>query len=562
MQYPPVQPYVNGVPGMKYKTTMGRITVIPEGKSGLLREGETLLSHLQRLGVQITIGCRGAGECGTCRVRVLSGAESISRPSPSEKKWLDTSRERLACQAIVLDETENIIIETRETGTFSIVREGIRAEFVKAPVITIKEMNGRRVVARDDKILDFMAGRCAGVSFDAGTTTLVIRWYDLEGDGSTPLATASILNPQGGFGDNVIDRVGYATTSPEGQSRMEQVLAEAIQRVLLSGPVNPAEIYDLVVVGNTVMRDLICGLPVHSLGRSPYESCHPGPVEVPAVDRKFMIHPAGHLYAPPVLGQFVGPDMLAVLLAVGMHEREEVTMAIDIGTNTEIAVGNREKILVTSCASGPAFEGSGVKCGTGAVDGAIMQVRILPDESVSYTTIGNTPSTGICGSGLVDTLAEMLEHGLMDMAGKFTGRRTRFTLAYRNEKPRSPIFLDEEDIDAIKLAKAAIFTGVQTLLGRWGVTPDHLSRVYLAGAFGTSIDPRNAERIGMIPQLPRDRVIQAGNAAIEGASMMLLSRSKRYEAEKMVRITEHVSLENEPGFEDIYIDGLRFGPID
>ena len=302
---------------------------------------------------------------------------------------------------------------------------------MKDPVIAVKEVNGQRVIVRDEKVLDSLTGRCAGISFDAGTTTLVIRWYDLEGDSITPLATASILNPQGRFGDNVIDRVGYATTSPDGQSRMEQVLAEALQRVLSSGPVNPAEIYDIVVVGNTVMRDLICGLPVHSLGRSPYESCHPGPIEVPAVDRKIMIHPAGHLYAPPVLGQFVGADMLAVLLAVGMHEREEVTMAIDIGTNTEIAIGNREKILVTSCASGPAFEGSGVKCGTGAVNGAIQQVHILPDESVSCTTIGNASPTGICGSGLVDTLAELLEHGFMDMAGKFTGGRKRFILAYR-----------------------------------------------------------------------------------------------------------------------------------
>jgi uncharacterized 2Fe-2S/4Fe-4S cluster protein (DUF4445 family) len=285
-------------------------------------------------------------------------------------------------------------------------------------------------------------------------------------------------------------------------------------------------------------------------------------IEVPAADRKFMIHPEGHLYAPPVLGQFVGADMLAVLLAVGMHESEDVTMAVDIGTNTEIAVGNRDRILVTSCASGPAFEGSGVKCGTGAVNGAIEQVRILADGSVSCTTIGNEFPIGICGSGLVDTLSELLEQGLMDAAGKFTGGRTRFILSARDNEPDCAIFLDEEDIDAIKLAKAAIFTGVRTLLGRWGVLPDHLSKVYLAGAFGTSINPIHAERIGMIPPLPRDRIIQAGNAAIEGASMMLLSRSKRREAEKIVAITEHISLENEPGFEDTYIEGLRLGPIE
>ena len=538
---------------------MGCITIMPEGKSGPLREGESLLSHLQRLGIHITTGCGGTGECGTCRVRVLSGPGALSSPSPPEKKWLDISGWRLACQAIVLDENEDIIIETRDSGTFSILGEGIRANFVKDPVITVRVVNGRSVIVRDEKVLDVQAGRCIGISFDAGTTTLVIRWYDLEGDDSAPLATVSILNPQGQFGDNVIDRVNFASTSPGGQSRLEQVVTDTLQRLLSSGPVNPAEIYDIVVVGNTVMRDLICGLPVQSLGRSPYESSHPGPIDIPAADRKIMIHPAGHLYAPPILGQFVGADMLAVILAVGMHEREEVTMAIDIGTNTEIAVGNQDKIIVTSCASGPAFEGSGVKCGTGAVNGAIQQVRIRSDESVSFSTIGNGSPAGICGSGLVDTLSELLEHGFMDMAGKFTPGRARFILAYRDEQPDTPIFLDEEDIDAIKLAKAAIFTGIETLLGRWGITPDNLSRLYLAGAFGTSIDPLSAERIGMIPSLPRNRVIQAGNAAVEGASMMLLSRSKRCEAENIVAITEHISLEKEPGFEDMYIDGLRFG---
>jgi uncharacterized 2Fe-2S/4Fe-4S cluster protein (DUF4445 family) len=461
----------------------------------------------------------------------------------------------------VLGEHENIVVETRKTGTFSIVGEGIRAEFVKDPVVRVQEMNGQRVIVRNGHVLDSLTGRCAGIAFDAGTTTLVIRWYDLEGSNDTPLATASILNPQGRFGDNVIDRVGYATTSPGGQSMMVQALVDAVQGVLSSGPVMPAEIYDIVIVGNTVMRDLIVGLPVQSLGRSPYESCNPGPFDVPAVDRKIVVHPAGCLYAPPVLGQFVGADMLAVLLAVGMHDRDEVTMAIDIGTNTEIAVGNRDRIIVTSCASGPAFEGSGVKCGTGAVNGAIEQVHIRDDGTVSCKTIGSEPPTGICGSGLVDTLSELLEHRLMDAAGKFTGGRKRFVLAVRDDEHDSEIFLDEEDIDAIKLAKAAIFTGVRTLLGRMGILPDHLSRVYLAGAFGTSIDPFHAERIGMIPPLPRDRVIQAGNAAIEGAAMMLLSRSKRHEAEKIVAITEHISLENEPGFEDMFIEGLRFGPI-
>lgn len=540
---------------------MGRITIIPEGKSGPLREGETLLWHLQHLGVHISTGCPGDGECGSCRVRVLAGIRSLSPPTRQEMKWTGQGGERLACQAIVLDDNENVIIRTTEPGAFSIIDSGLCRNFLKDPVITVKKIGGQRIAMRGDMVLQDLEGRCVGVSLDAGTTTLVIRWYDLESPNCEPLGTTSMLNPQVRFGDNVIDRVAFSTSSPGGQQVMEQVMADAIQNVLLSGPADPAEIFEFVVVGNTVMRDLVCGLPVSSLGHAPYESCHPGPVDVPAAGRKVIINPKGRLFAPPVLGQFVGADMLAVLLAVGMHDREEVCMAIDIGTNTEIAIGNRDRILVTSCASGPAFEGSGVKCGSGAVNGAISQVRILPGESVSCITIGNAPPAGICGSGLVDTLSGLLERGMMDTGGKFTGGRTRFTLAYRDNNPQLPIFIDEEDIDAIKLAKAAIFTGVHTLLHRWGARPDNLSMVFLAGAFGTSVDPGNAERIGMIPSLPRDRVVRVGNAAIEGASMMLLSRPKRDEAEVIAALTEHISLEHEAGFEDMFIEGLMFGPV-
>jgi uncharacterized 2Fe-2S/4Fe-4S cluster protein (DUF4445 family) len=541
---------------------MGRIIVMPERMSGSLREGDTLLSHIQRLGIHITVGCGGTGECGTCRVRILSGAGGLSPLTSQEIKWSVTSGERLACQAVVFNESDNITVEIPKTSSFSILGEGIQAKFVKDPMFHVRKMDGRRVVFRDDEVVGFPKGWCTGISFDIGTTTLVIRWYNLEGDDINPCATVSVLNPQGRFGDNVISRIGFASSSPDGRKRMEQVLRDGMQKILLEGPVRPEEIYDIVVVGNTVMRDLFCGFPVQNLGQFPYVSSHPGEYGIPASDLKIRINSAGTLYAPPVLGHFVGPDMLAVLLAVGMHEREDFTMAIDIGTNTEIAVGNKEKILVTSCASGPAFEGSGIKCGTGAVNGAIQQVIMQPDGSVSYNTIGNFPPVGICGSGLVDILSGLLEHGFMDERGKLTAGKNPFILVPRDGKQGSGVYLDEEDIDAIKLAKAAVFTGVETVLKRWGITPHQISRLYLAGAFGTSIDPVSAERIGLIPPLPRNRVVQAGNAAIEGASMMLLSRSKRIEAGKIAEITEHISLENEPGFEDMYIEGLRFGTVE
>jgi uncharacterized 2Fe-2S/4Fe-4S cluster protein (DUF4445 family) len=252
--------------------------------------------------------------------------------------------------------------------------------------------------------------------------------------------------------------------------------------------------------------------------------------------------------------------MLAVLITVGMHRSPDISMAIDIGTNTEIAIGNRDEILVTSCASGPAFEGSGVSCGIGAVEGAIAEVTVNPDQSVTYRTIGGKDPIGICGSGIVDALAGMLRNDIIDPGGKFTNERQRFIIADRSHLNKSPVFLNGEDIDAVKLAKSAVYAGTRILLESAGIGTHDLSNFYIAGAFGNSISPDHAAAIGLIPTFGPDKVVRAGNAAIEGVSQMLLSMEKRKEAEEIVRITRHVSLENSPDFEDLYIQGLVLEP--
>ena len=229
-------------------------------------------------------------------------------------------------------------------------------------------------------------------------------------------------------------------------------------------------------------------------------------------------------------------------------------MAIDIGTNTEIALGNRDGILVTSCASGPAFEGSGIACGTGSVEGAIQRVEIGEGGRASFETIGDGPPVGICGSGLIDALAGLLEHGIIDRTGKFSGGRERFTLA---EGERA-VYLDGSDLDNLKLAKAAVAAGARVLLERAGVEADSLSRLFLAGAFGTHIDAANAARIGMVPGIPLERVEKVGNASIEGAAMVLLSGDCRRLAEGLAGSITHVSLERDPAFQDHFIEGLAF----
>jgi uncharacterized 2Fe-2S/4Fe-4S cluster protein (DUF4445 family) len=293
---------------------------------------------------------------------------------------------------------------------------------------------------------------------------------------------------------------------------------------------------------------------VEGLGGFPFEPVSTGAVNSGASDGGIAIHPQGNIYALPLIGHFVGADTLAMILATGMHRREEVTMAIDIGTNTEIAIGNRDGIMVTSCASGPAFEGSGIACGTGSVEGAIQRLAIEAGGSVVYETIGDGPPVGICGSGLIDTLAELLEHGIIDWTGKFTGGIGQFSLA-EGEKG---VYLDGSDLDNLKLAKAAVAAGAGILLEHAGIGAGSLSRLFLAGAFGTHIDVTNAKRIGMLPGIPPARVVKVGNASIEGAALALLSRDCRRRGEELAGEITHVSLEQDPAFQDRFVDELCF----
>jgi uncharacterized 2Fe-2S/4Fe-4S cluster protein (DUF4445 family) len=534
---------------------MGRIVIMPGGEEFPLREGESLLRHLQEMGMPITARCAGTGECGSCRVSILSGT-GLSPLTRAETELLDTGKERLACQAFVINSDDDIVIELHGLPAFSILETGLKTGFRWDPPLEVWVTRKGKIAIRGGKEIASIEGRCAAVALDIGTTTVVARWYDLEKTNSLPIASVSMLNPQVRYGDNVIDRIGHAMASPGGQLDLEEIILGAVNRLLEAGPVDPSEIYEIAAVGNTVMRDLFAGFPVKSLGRSPYEPVSPGAVRRKACDRGGLGNPVADLYIPPVLGQFVGADMLAVLLAVGMHRSSDLSMAIDIGTNTEIAIGNRDEILVTSCASGPAFEGSGVSCGIGAVEGAIAEVTVNPDQSVTYLTIGDKDPVGICGSGIIDALDGMLQQGIIDSGGKFTGGQERFIIADRSHMNKSPVFLDGEDIDAIKLAKSAVSAGTRILLESAGIGTSDLSTFYIAGAFGNSISPDHAAAIGLIPALDPNKVIRSGNAAIEGASQMLLSMEKRKEAEEIVGITRHISLENSPDFEDLYIQGL------
>jgi len=526
---------------------MGEMIILPGGRRGPLETGKTILSHLQQAKAPVTAHCGGRGECRACAIRI-DRPDLLSPKTGVEESLLDDPLMRLACQATVTGTDGILRVELPRYPRYSIVERGLRPAVPLSPLVTLKGKEGSSRVAWGGRALGPYEGEVFGVALDIGTTTIAMRWMDLD------RFSASVLNPQIRFGDNVIDRIRYATQTPGGARHLQHVIIGAVNNLLSCGAARPDHIYEMTVAGNSVMRDLLLGRPVEGLGRFPFEPVSTGAVNSGASDLGIAIHPQGNIYALPLIGHFVGADTLAMILATGMHRREEVTMAIDIGTNTEIALGNRDGIMVTSCASGPAFEGSGIACGTGSVEGAIQRVSLESGGRVMYETIGNGTPVGICGSGLIDTLAELLEQGIIDWTGKFTGGRERFSLV---EGERA-VYLDGGDLDNLKLAKAAVAAGAAVLLGHAGIGADSLSRLFLAGAFGTYIDVTSAKRIGMLPGIPPERVIKVGNASIEGAALALLSCDCRKRAEELAGEITHVSLERDPAFQDLFVEELCF----
>ena len=319
--------------------------------------------------------------------------------------------------------------------------------------------------------------------------------------------------------------------------------------------------FEVVVAGNTTMRDLLFGLDVYSIGQRPYRSLtekelSEGTRRTTALTenaRKLRLPVAAgaRVYGLPLISGHVGADAAAGLLASGLAESDAVGAFVDIGTNTELIVGNRDRLLAASCPAGPAFEGGGVGCGMPALDGAIERVQILGDGSVETIVIGERPALGICGSGLVDLLSELLRTDRMNAQGRFEEELDSFDVA------PGLAFL-ESDVNELAQAKGANAAGLRIALNRYGIQPDGIGRLYLAGGFAHHIDLDGARRIGLIPDLPSERIVRLGNAALEGAAKALLSVSRRAWLERVVLDVEHVELETDPGFLDYFTDGCQF----
>ena len=535
-------------------------TLILNGQATAVTPACTLFEHAERLGVRVPTSCRKQGKCKECLVEVTDGAALLSPPTPEEAHL--RGQFRLSCRTTVVGEG-TVRCHTMRRGQLRVVTgcDEIAARHAGLRLDPAVTRDGDRVLVDGEEVAR-SAGPIHGLAMDLGTTTVVLRLFDLES--GALVADASFENPQRFGGSDVMSRIQYDTE--HGGFLLMRTLAGYVSHAIEEFPIDPQTIYELVVVGNATMRDLFFRQSVHSIGQSPYQSITELEVAagrrdttaLVATGRRLLlpIHPKARVYGLPVISGHVGADAAACLLAVDLAHADRLTAVMDIGTNTELLLGHRGRILAASCPAGPAFEGGAISNGMPALDGAIATVEARGDGSFALGVIGDGPAEGVCGSGLVDALSELLRTGRMNAMGRFEDGESKVTLS-----PATGVGLLESDVNELAQAKGANVAGLRVILDMFGADVDDIEVFYLAGGFGRHLRLESAQRIGLVPMLPASKIVQVGNAAIEGATLALLSRTKRAELEAAVRRVEHCRLETHPGFFDFFVDGCQFRPV-
>ncbi len=592
----------------------------PIGRRVQVEKGTDLLSAAQSAGVGIISICGGVGSCDSCRVRQVTG--ELSDYSLIEQDIFDEdelgSGFRLACQTEAYEDAIVYVPAESLTSVQRLQIEGEEVEFEADPAVISLELEIERptsidlrsdirrieqslldrglpnprfdlrtlrqlpllarkqdwkgsVVWRDGEVATFLPSgkRLLGLAVDIGTTKLASYLVDLE-SGKT-LAKLGAMNPQISFGEDVISRIAYIRDHEDGQASLQEHVSVAINTMVaemcsLVG-VGSDQIVDAVVVGNTAMHHIFAGLPVEQLGMAPYVPALSHTIYVYASDLGLELAPMAKVLFPPILAGYVGADHLAMLLATGMERSDKRILAVDIGTNTEISLSQGGEILSCSCASGPAFEGAHIQDGMRASAGAIERVQIIEGQVRTYT-IEDQPAVGICGSGILDAVAVMLEAGVIKGNGNLhkahpfvrgSGRDAHFLLVPAAESGHEKdIRVTGSDVHEIQLAKGAIRAGTDILLNEAGLQAQDLDEIIVAGAFGTYLKLESAIRIGMLPDLPETKFRQVGNAAGAGAKLLLVSKEKRQETERILQKMRYIELTTYGGFQEQFYSSMIF----
>ncbi len=523
--------------------------------------GPSLFDCAEQLGVHVPTSCHKQGKCRECLVEVVEGMNLLSPLSPEEKYLKENFR--LSCRCHIKADAGAVHCHTMRRGRMQIEEHasGLRDTTAIAPDPSVTR-DGEWILL-DGEPLTRATGPIHGLAMDLGTTTVALRLMNLES--GELVARSAFENPQRFGGSDIMARIHFDTHNPG--RLLQRTLLGYLQHAIEEFPVDPQTIYELVVSGNSTMRDLFFGLNVHSIGQKPYHSLTQ--VELLAGQRtstslstkarqlRLPIHPDARVYGLPLISGHVGADAAACLLAMDLANEERLVALMDIGTNTELILGNKHKIMVASCPAGPAFEGGGVACGMPALPGAIERITLLDDGRIETRVIGDAPPEGICGSGLVDLLSELLRTDRMNALGRFEHGEDGFVVDAKHQ-----IIFRERDVSELAQAKGANVAGLHILFKNYGVRFEDVEVFYLAGGFARHLDIEATRRIGLVPAIEPSRIVQAGNMSAQGAMLALLSQTRREQLERLVRAAVHVELETDLAFFDYFVAGCQFQPVE
>jgi uncharacterized 2Fe-2S/4Fe-4S cluster protein (DUF4445 family) len=594
----------------------------PFDKTTRVPPGTTLFSAAHWIGLPIDSTCGGRGTCGKCKVQVLQGGLEVTaadrkqlRPGELEAGW------RLSCQAKVYEDTTVTVPEllrvpkaaTMGVNRLVLLDPNVRKVFVELTEPDLEDQRSDIERLRDaltaegfdmkvdlhvlrtlpgllrsaefrvtavlggDQLIAVEAGdtreETYGVAFDLGTTTVVGTLMNLR----TGMAEAvrSTLNGQAPFGADVISRISHGMQGDEAKAELREAIQRTMNTVLQelydAAGVARERVYETVVVGNATMLHLLLGIDATPISMMPFTPAFREPLYLPAREVGLDIHPGGYVQTLPVIGAYVGADIVAGVVATGLAREEKMRVFVDVGTNGEIVLGSVKRVLCTAAPAGPAFEGSQIRCGMRATDGAIEGVT-LSDQVELQVIGGDIPPKGICGSGLVDTVAQLRLVGLLDAGGKMRSRE---------EVPEHPlsdrlitidgvrafllaenVYLSQRDVRELQFGKGSIATGIKVLMDVMGVTVADLDEVLLGGSFGSYLNPESAKIIGLVPPVDVDRILSVGNTAGEGAKMSLLSFRERQIAFELPDKIEYVELSGRADFNDSFISVLAFPELE
>jgi uncharacterized 2Fe-2S/4Fe-4S cluster protein (DUF4445 family) len=514
----------------------------------------TLFELADERGSTVPASCDRSGQCHECIVEVHNGMEYLS-PRTEAESFL-RGNFRLACQAVA-------VLPDREVEFTPLLREpqiltqGRRRAIALEPLVTRQHDS----VFRNGVRIDDYRGHLYGLAIDVGTTTIAMQLVDLAtGD---IVRTCAFDNPQRIGGSDVMNRISYdAVNGGELWKALTNAINFEIRDLCQALEFDPAEIYDVVVVGNSTMRDVLFRLDVQSIGQKPYKSVtelemlrggrDSTSLGKLCADIGIRVNEQAYAWSPPLLAGHVGADVAAGLGAVDFGDDERTAMYVDAGTNTEVVVRHRGRTVAASCPAGPAFEGGLVRFGMPGCDGAIDAIR-YKDGRFEYTTIGDAAPQGLCGSGLIDLLAELRRHDRMSLTGVFADPGQQDI----DLVPEHGITFSRADASNLAQAKAANHCGLYILMRRLGISTRDVDVLYLAGAFANYVDIESAVDIGFLPEVPVDRIEKVGNAALQGAYELLVSKARRAKVAELARNIEHVALETTPDFFYIFVDGCQ-----